>query len=56
MRARAVGIGVKTPNWRASYDAEAMMPRFSPPTATGLPRSFASEACSTAAKKASASR
>src|SRR5262245_59118035 len=33
-----------------------MMPRFSPPTAIGLPRSRASAACSTEAKKASASR
>src|SRR2546425_3064541 len=33
-----------------------MMPRFSPPTATGLPRNRASAACSTEAKKASASR
>src|SRR5438552_11195014 len=44
------------PNLRASYEAEAMMPRFSPPTATGLPRKRASAACSTEAKKASASR
>src|SRR6516225_8173233 len=33
-----------------------MMPRFSPPTAMGLPRNRASAACSTEAKKASASR
>ena len=33
-----------------------MIPRFSPPTATGLPRSRESAACSTDAKKASASR
>src|SRR5262249_36357950 len=33
-----------------------MMPRFSPPTATGLPRRRESAACSTDAKKASASR
>src|SRR5712671_3214734 len=32
------------------------MPRFSPPTATGLPRRRESAACSTDAKKASASR
>src|SRR5512137_2594204 len=32
------------------------MPRFSPPTATGLPRRRGSAACSTEAKKASASR
>src|SRR5437667_10113120 len=44
------------PNRLASYDAEAMMPRFSPPTATGLPRRRESAACSTDAKKASASR
>src|SRR5207249_11704358 len=44
------------PNLRASYEAEAMMPRFSPPTAMGLPRKRGSEACSTEAKKASASR
>src|SRR5881396_2559329 len=44
------------PNWRASYEAEAMIPRFSPPTAIGLPRNRASAACSTDAKKASASR
>ena len=33
-----------------------MMPRFSPPTAIGLPRSRGSAACSTDAKNASASR
>src|SRR5262245_59214296 len=33
-----------------------MMPRFSPPTAMGLPRKRASAACSTEAKKGSASR
>jgi len=33
-----------------------MMPRFSPPTATGFPRRRESAACSTDAKKASASR
>src|ERR1017187_6703641 len=55
-RARAVGIGVWMPNFRASYEAEAMMPRLSPPTAMGLPRNRVSAACSTDAKKASASR
>src|SRR5271165_1534313 len=55
-RARTVGMGVYTPNFRASYEAEAMMPRFSPPTATGLPRRRGSAACSTEAKNASASR
>src|SRR6267154_4119448 len=44
------------PNLRASYEAEAMMPRFSPPTAMGLPRNRGSAVCSTEAKKASASR
>ena len=33
-----------------------MMPRFSPPTAMALPRNRGSAACSTDAKKASASR
>ena len=33
-----------------------MMPRFSPPTATGFPRKRTSAACSTDAKKASASK
>ena len=33
-----------------------MMPRLSPPTAMGLPRNRVSAACSTDAKKASASR
>src|SRR5262245_23566563 len=33
-----------------------MMPRFSPPTAIGLPRRRGSDACSTEAKKASASK
>src|SRR5947209_2209266 len=33
-----------------------MMPRFSPPTAMGFPRRRESDACSTDAKKASASR
>src|SRR5690349_15216285 len=33
-----------------------MMPRRSPPTAMAFPRSFGSPACSTAAKKASASK
>src|SRR6516225_237734 len=44
------------PNLRASYEAEAMTPRFSPPTAMGLPRNRGSAVCSTEAKKASASR
>ncbi len=33
-----------------------MIPRFSPPTAIGLPRNRGSAACSTEAKKASASK
>src|ERR1035441_3582114 len=40
------------PNFRASYEAEAMMPRLSPPTAMGFPRNRVSAACSTDAKKA----
>ena len=55
-RARAVGIGVHTPYRRASYEADAIIPRDSPPTATGRPRSRQSDACSTDAKNASASK
>ena len=46
-QARLGGIGVEMPILRASYEAEAIIPRFSPPTATGLPRKWVSAACST---------
>ncbi|MBP2675060.1 MAG: hypothetical protein H6Q84_1900 [Deltaproteobacteria bacterium] len=45
-----VGIAERTPNFRASYDAAATTPRFSPPpTITGFPRSSGRSSVSTAA-------
>jgi len=50
----------RPPTIRHSFNdqkfAEATIPLRSPPTATGLPRNLGSAACSTDAKKASASR
>jgi hypothetical protein len=56
IRACAIGIAEVIPCRRASYEAEATTPRVKPPTATGFPLNRVSAACSTEAKKASASR
>ena len=52
-----MGIAVRTPQARASYEAVLTTPRLSalPPTMTGRPCSSGRRACSTEAKKASMS-
>jgi hypothetical protein len=48
--ARPMGIALRTPNGRASYDAAHTTPRFDgQPTITGCPRSDGSSRCSTEA-------
>ena len=46
--ASAIGIALRQPNGRASYDAASTTPRRrEPPTMTGLPRSAGLSRCST---------